>query len=61
MVFLTIGMRVDVEHQTLGGISRKCLFFLDAFVPLPLSPNEGFVGFIALCGAHQHQNLVKEL
>jgi len=32
-----MGTGVDVEHQTLGGISRKCLFLLDVF-SLPSSP-----------------------
>lgn len=33
-----------------------CIFFS----LLPSFPNEGFCGFIALCGACQHHNLVKE-
>lgn len=58
-MFLAPGMGVDVEHQTLGGISRKCLFLRDVF-SLSSFPNEGFLGFVALRGACQHRNLVKE-
>lgn len=57
-----MGMGVDVERQTLGGISRKCLFLLDVFSLslLPSFPNEGFVAFVALRGACRHRNLVRE-
>lgn len=55
-------MGVDVEHQTLGGVSREMPVFTGCiFSSLLLSfPNEGFLGFIALRGAPQHHNLVNE-